>query len=119
MKWEDFDENRSKKKRSVGKTINGVMFIGETKTETSSREILSPPSTSELLRQRKENSCGEWIFSNLRDIEKPMNPQCAYQHLKTILKKAGLPSIRFHDLRHTFATHAIPESSVMRMQVLH
>ena len=27
--------------------------------------------------------------------------------MKTILKKADLPSVRFHDLRHTFATHAL------------
>ena len=27
--------------------------------------------------------------------------------MKTILKNTGLPSIRFHDLRHTFATHAL------------
>jgi len=27
--------------------------------------------------------------------------------MKVILKKANLPSIRFHDLRHTFATHAL------------
>lgn len=27
--------------------------------------------------------------------------------MKTILKNAGLPDIRFHDLRHTFATHAL------------
>ncbi len=109
FRWEDFDENHGtlKIQRSIGKTINGVMLIGETKTETGLRELLLPPSTAELLRQRKANSCSEWIFPNLRDIEKPMNPQCAYQHLKTLLKKAGLPAIRFHDLRHTFATHAI------------
>ncbi len=83
------------------------MLIGETKTETGSREILLPPSTADLLRQRKINSRSEWIFPDLRDIEKPMNPQCAYGRLKTILKQASLPSIRFHDLRHTFATHAI------------
>lgn len=39
-----------------------------------------------------------------------MNPQCAYQHLKTLLKKAGLPSIRFHDLRHTFAAMSLENS---------
>ena len=27
--------------------------------------------------------------------------------MKRILREAGLPAIRFHDLRHTFATHAL------------
>lgn len=27
--------------------------------------------------------------------------------MKTLLRYAQLPSIRFHDLRHTFATHAL------------
>ena len=36
-----------------------------------------------------------------------MNPSSAYRHLKTLLKNAELPLIRFHDLRHTFATHAL------------
>ena len=36
-----------------------------------------------------------------------MNPSTAYGKLKSILKAAGLPDIRFHDLRHTFATLAL------------
>ena len=39
--------------------------------------------------------------------EKPTSPSSAYHRLKVILKGAGLPDIRFHDLRHTFATHAL------------
>ena len=55
LKWEDFDERYGTLKinRSIGKNKNGV-FIGKTKTETSSREILLPPSTAELLRKKSK-----------------------------------------------------------------
>ena len=36
-----------------------------------------------------------------------MTPSVPYRRLKELLKQADLPSIRFHDLRHTFATHAL------------
>lgn len=109
LRWEDFDERNGKLKirRSVGRIKNGVLPVGETKTEMGMREILLPPSTIELLLKRKENSVGNWIFPNFYRPEEPLNPQSAYKHLKVLLKKAGLPLIRFHDLRHTFATHAI------------
>ncbi len=111
LRWGDFDENsgRLKIKRSVGALKDGVLPIGETKTETGAREILLPPSTAAILKARKENAVGDWIFHNFHKPEEPMNPQSAYTHLKVILKKAELPLIRFHDLRHTFATHAIAE----------
>lgn len=109
LRWEDFDEQngRLKIRRSVGRIKNGVLPIDETKTETGMREILLPPSTTELLIKRKENAVGNWIFPNFYRPEEPLNPQSAYTHLKVLLKKAELPLIRFHDLRHTFATHAI------------
>lgn len=109
LRWEDFDEHSGKLKiqRSVGRIKDGVLPVGETKTETGTREILLPPSTVELLRKRKENAIGNWIFPNWHNLKEPMNPQSAYTHLKVLLKKAELPLIHFHDLRHTFATHAI------------
>ncbi len=109
LRWEDFDEHSGKLKiqRSVGRIKDGVLPVGETKTETGMREILLPPSTTELLIKRKENAVGNWIFPNFYRPEEPLNPQSAYTHLKVLLKKAELPLIRFHDLRHTFATHAI------------
>ena len=109
LRWEDFDEQNGKLKvrRSVGRIKNGILPIGETKTETGMREILLPPSTVELLAKRKENAVSDWIFSNFYKPEEPINPQSAYTHLKVLLKKAELPLIRFHDLRHTFSTHAI------------
>ncbi|MBO5907137.1 MAG: site-specific integrase, partial [Clostridia bacterium] len=81
--------------------------IGETKTETGKRIIYLPESTVNILKDRKKQSLTEWIFPNPYRPEDPMLPNSAYHKLKKILKSAGLPSIRFHDLRHTFATHAL------------
>ena len=36
-----------------------------------------------------------------------MTPSAAYRQLKAILTENSLPDLRFHDLRHTFATHAL------------
>ena len=82
-------------------------LLGKTKTRSGERTIVLPRSTAEILRRRKENAITQWIFPDPVRPELPLSPNCAYTHMKAILHKAGLPDIRFHDLRHTFATHAI------------
>ena len=59
-----------------------------------------------LLCERQKKALTEWIFPKSTYPELPLDPCTAYAQLKRLLKEAGLPDIRFHDLRHTFATHA-------------
>ena len=109
LMWQDFDERNSTLKvcRTLHSKKLGVFSLGDTKTGTGTRTIVLPQSTVGLLRRRREKAISQWIFPNPVMPELPVSPGSAYTHLKTLLKRAGLPSIRFHDLRHTFATHAL------------
>ncbi len=106
LMWSDFDEAHGTIaiRRTLHTQKGGRLVAGETKTGTGKRTITLPPSTAQLLAQRKKHSYSQWIFPNPLRPEQPTSPGTAYNHLKTLLKRAGLPSIRFHDLRHTFAT---------------
>lgn len=109
LKWQDFEETTGRLhiRRAVTNRKGGGVKVGETKTEKGSWVIQLPPSTAELLRERKKKSYSDWIFHNPTVPEIPLSPSTAYDRLKILLRYAGLPSIRFHDLRHTFATHAL------------
>ena len=109
LKWCDFNETTGQLNvvRTVTTNKGGGLKTGETKTQKGTRTIYLPPSTVKLLSERKNKVSSEWIFPNFYDNSKPINPSTAYLKLKAILKNADLPSIRFHDLRHTFASHAL------------
>ena len=108
LKWSDIDfiSGTMCIRRSVSKGKDGIV-VGETKTDAGLRKIILPPSVVELLQRKKQEATSEWIFPHYSNPSEPMHPEVAYRKLKTILKNAGLPLIRFHDLRHTFATHAL------------
>ena len=109
LTWEDFDGEAGtlKVRRTIHVRKGGELEAGDTKTYAGQRTILLPHSTAQLLRERKQSALTQWIFPDPLRPERPVNPSSAYRRLKELLKQAGLPSLRFHDLRHTFATHAL------------
>ena len=109
LMWSDFDERGGilKVSRTLHREKGGRLVAGDTKTYAGARKIVLPPSTAELLRERKKKSFSPWIFHDPLHPEAPVSPDSAYRQLKKFLTDADLPSIRFHDLRHTFSTHAL------------
>ena len=109
LMWRGFDAKAGTLKisRTLHSKGQGIYALGDTKTSQGNRTIILPESVAALLRARKKNSISQWIFPQPTSPELPMNPGTAYRRLKTLLEEAGLPSIRFHDLRHTFATLAL------------
>lgn len=107
LKWNDIDEkNRILHVRKTIKYEKKQLIVGETKTNEGNRKIVLPASVMDMLMKRKEKSISEWIFPKSLNPTMPIDPASAYRRLKEILKEADLPDMRFHDLRHTFATHA-------------
>ena len=109
LMWSDFDARKGtlSVNRTIHKEKGGRLVTGDTKTYAGTRTIVLPDSTAELLRGRKKNSYSVWIFPNPLKPEALMNPSTAYHQLKKALSENDLPDLRFHDLRHTFATHAL------------
>ena len=108
LKWSDFDEVEGK--LNINRSIEvkkGIITEGETKTGKGKRSFYLPVSTANVLRERKKSAKNEWIFNDPLRPDFPVAPPTAYRKMKELLEKANLPNIRFHDLRHTFATHAL------------
>ena len=107
LQWSDFDEESGTLKvcRTLHGQRKGEYTVGETKTGKGIRTIILPKTVADILRRRKADTISQWIFPDPVKPEDPVNPGSAYLHMKTLLRRAGLPSIRFHDLRHPYVKH--------------
>ena len=116
LHWQDVDlvEGSIRVRRQLQRVAGiGVVEL-EPKSSTSRRLVrLTPVGTAALKRQRvrvKEMRLltGEtWderdlVFPNT--IGRPLEPRAVEKRFTDFLENAGLPRIRFHDLRHSAAT---------------
>ena len=105
--WTDFDAEKGTLtvRRTLHNKEGGGYYVGETKTGAGRRIIKLPPSTVQLLSERKRTSISQWIFPNPIHPEDPIMPNSGYTRMKKLLAEAGLPDMRFHDLRHPYVKH--------------
>ena len=87
--------------------IRAEIIISTPKTKASVRTVILPPSLLKALGAYKKTVDSEWMFPSPTDNGRPRNPSSVRKRLQLILERAGCKKVRFHDLRHTFATMAL------------
>ena len=117
LRWENIDlEEGTLMVTAALQRVESKMTLVEPKTRASRRTISLSDLTVEALRQRRVQQLEErlaagpeWrgnpmglVFNTV--IGTPLEPSGIVKQFKRILREAGLPEQRFHDLRHACAS---------------
>ncbi len=106
LKWEDIDMKQGiiRVRRQIAR-INGKIVEAPLKTKNSYRTVTISPQAIEVLNQQKVKTNDEYVFPSSNGG--PISPDSVNNMLGRVLERARIPKVRFHDLRHTFATLAL------------
>ena len=116
LKWSDVDWTGRQLgiQRQIQRLRGRGLVFSEPKTAAGRRVIALGVTTIEKLRMHQDYQLVErqaagdsWKENDMifpSSTGTPMDPSNLYHNFKRLLKVAGLPDVRFHDLRHTAAT---------------
>ena len=108
LQWNDVDLVTGELR--INKQVNLVgskLVISEPKTKAAVRTLILPPSVRKVLAEYKTKVNSRWLFPSPKKDDLPIIPSAVSRRLHTLLEHAGCEQVRFHDLRHTFATNAL------------
>ena len=98
--------------------------FGEPKTERSRRTITMPGVVAAALRRHRKRQLEERLAAGARWVDSGLvftspfgtavDRSGLQKAFKALLRKAGLPDIRYHDLRHTAATLLLTQGVAAR-----
>lgn len=124
LRWKDYDvkSGRITVDETVRRLTNydakqgdpkTIMVFGDTKTESSFRELQLPGFLQMLVEEQRRKYTKEFGVPQEDDFiffarnGKMLDPDNLQHHFLKILRKLGLEQLKFHSMRHTFATRAI------------
>jgi integrase len=122
LRWDDIDlEVGTLQVRRTLTTAKGGPVLSAPKTKGSRRTVKLSPTALEALRSHLARQLEEidrvgslWREKGLifaAEVGEPLRRQyVTARRFKPLLRRAGLPEIRFHDLRHTCATLLLSEN---------
>jgi integrase len=94
-----------------------LLVFGEPKTAKGRRTVPLPPQTVAALREHRRGQATERLLVGADYVNhdlvfaepdgSPIHPDKFRKRLEVRIGRSGLPPIRFHDLRHTYATLAL------------
>ncbi len=114
LKWGDI--NIATETISINRTIERIymidgekrhteVVIGTPKTKNSLREIPMSKELLKIIRPLKKVMNDDYFI--LTNEAKPTEPRTYRNYYKQLLKQLGIPDLKFHGLRHSFATWCI------------
>ena len=112
LKWENIDLTastlsvRNNVQRVAEKNGTSSVVLLPPKTYTSIRDIPLPQFVADVLK-KYQRSGNVFVITGKK---KPTEPRAFTNRFKAILKKAGLPSVKYHSLRHAFASNFLRQT---------
>ena len=108
LQWDDLNSATGELRieRQVHR-VSGKLVVSQPKTKSSNRTIILPLSVVKVLMEHQTVTASRWMFPSPVKEDSPLDPASVRKKLQTVLDRAGCKKIRFHDLRHTFATTSL------------
>lgn len=109
LMWNDIDFDKSilTVRRTVQRISTGnhktKLIVDSPKSQTSKRAVPIPTFIMDILRKFRSND-NFFILSGTVNV---IEPRTLQHRFKSLLKKAELPSVNYHCLRHIIATNCI------------
>lgn len=110
LKWSNVDlDNKTIRITETVLEVGGKLLVETPKTSSSIRTLAISDEVAELLIAHKEKTGNaEYVFPSHAGT--PIHPRNLLRIFHALLDKANLPQVRFHDLRHAYASMLVSKN---------